>query len=77
LGIPTLGFYLQVLNHHFEGFFEELSSSDLQLQFGTTWRLGGRPVIQYFSDLGRSTWNLDLKLLPRGFHNSIYILGEF
>jgi hypothetical protein len=77
LGILSLGFYLQALQHHFEGFFEELSSLFLQLQFGTIWRLGGRPITQYFSDLERSTQDLDLKLLPRGSHSPIYLLGEF
>jgi hypothetical protein len=54
LGIPSVGFYLQVLHHHFEGFFEELSSLNLQQQFGTIWRLGGCPTFLYFSDLERS-----------------------
>jgi hypothetical protein len=77
LGIPLVGFYLQVLHHHFEGFFEELSSLNLQQQFGTIWRLGGRPTFLYFLDLERSARDLDLKLLPRDSLSPIYILGEF
>jgi hypothetical protein len=34
-------------------------------------------VIQSFSDLGRSTWNLGLKLLIWVSHSPIYIPGEF
>jgi hypothetical protein len=34
-------------------------------------------VIQSFSNLGRSTQNLGLKLLIRVSHSPIYILGEF
>jgi hypothetical protein len=48
---PTLGFCLQALAHHFEGFLEELSRPYHLLQVGMISRGRVRLVIQYFSDL--------------------------